>query len=366
MKILLPFKVQHELDIDSDVVFGGIESFSKRLYDAIPGVIPIQITKENRENHLTEAVLRKAILQHEPDIIITNEVDPTCSVGLQALAPNVPFISIIHEPRSRDIRFVDLGKNLTTIHKRGGHIYFVSEYQFDFHNVMCKRIHGHFLPPMTGLVVPSHSYPEWKVSNEQVYDCITVGRTDPLKDPFWLHRKLVGCSDTISAVITSDSDSMKDAQKAYRDKNAFWGHPRVVWKNMPHDRVLWTMARSKTYVSTCSVESWGITAMEALCHGLPLILLVPSMEEFHSSECIPADRFQYTKVLRSVKSGEFQDIVRNVGNISYERRVEISEMNKEKYSLENFRKGIEEMVSRRLDKSFNTVYTTTNTLENFL
>ena len=365
MKILLPFKVQHNLNIDSEVVFGGIESFSKRLYDTIPGIIPVQITKEDRDNHLTEAVLRKAIIEHDPDIIITNEVDPTCSVGLQALAPNVPFISIVHEPRSRDIRFLDLGKNLTTIHNRGGHIYFVSEYQYDFHNAMCIRLHGHSLPPATGYVIPSHSYPKWKVSDDIVYDCITVGRTDPLKDPYWLHRKLVGCPDTISAVITSDSGSMKDAQKKYRDKNDFWGHPRVVWKNMEHDRVLRTMARSKTYVSTCSFESWGITAMEALCHGLPLILLVPNMDDSHSSESIPADRFQYTKVLRTIKSGDFQDIVRNVGNISYERRVEISEINKEKYSEANFKKGIEEMIARRLDKSLQKVYNT-NTLENFI
>jgi len=366
MKILLPFKVQHNLDIDSRVVFGGIESFSKRLYDNIPGIIPVQITKEERENHLTEDVLRKAIIEHDPDIIITNEVDPTCSVGLQALAPNVPFISIVHEPRSRDIRFLNLGKNLTTIHNRGGHIYFVSEYQHDFHAVMCIRLHGHRLPPVEGYVVPSHSYPEWKVSDDIVYDCVTVGRTDPLKDPFWLHRKLVGCPDTISAVITSDSGSMKDAQKEYRDKNAFWGAPtRVVGKNMEHDKVLWHMARSRTYVSTCSVESWGITAMEALCHGLPLILTVPNMEEFHSSESIPAERFQYTKILRRIKPSDFQDVVRNVGNISYERRLEISEVNKERYSLANFRKGIEEMIAKRLDKSYRKVYNTTS-LEKFL
>ena len=53
MKILMPLaafetKESSESGINSKVVTGGIEKFSQNLYTSVPGIIPVEITKEDR------------------------------------------------------------------------------------------------------------------------------------------------------------------------------------------------------------------------------------------------------------------------------------------------------------------------------
>ena len=42
--------------------------------------------------------------------------------------------------------------------------------------------------------------------------------------------------------------------------------------DLNHVDVMKNLSKSMTYFSTCYHETWGITALEALSHGVPIIL----------------------------------------------------------------------------------------------
>ena len=77
MKILLPYSTHFEVvETDSSskgkVITGGIEKFCKDLEDNIDGIIPVSITKKDKENRQTKRVIRDAIAKHDPDMILFN------------------------------------------------------------------------------------------------------------------------------------------------------------------------------------------------------------------------------------------------------------------------------------------------------
>ena len=45
----------------------------------------------------------------------------------------------------------------------------------------------------------------------------------------------------------------------------------VEW-DIPYDKVIDNLSKFGTYFSTCNKETWGITALEALSCGVPIIL----------------------------------------------------------------------------------------------
>ena len=126
MKILLPysthFQVLKSSDTKGPVITGGIEKFCKDLEDNISGIIPVCVTKEDKDNRRTRKVIMDAIAEHDPDMILFN--NPWW--GNMMMSFNVPLICIMHEPLVRDIRMVELGTILKELNESGCHTYFVS------------------------------------------------------------------------------------------------------------------------------------------------------------------------------------------------------------------------------------------------
>ena len=77
MKILMPFsalETQNFTDnsgINSKVVTGGIEKFSQSLYNSVPGIIPVPITKIDRKHRRIKNIIARAVDKHNPDMILS-------------------------------------------------------------------------------------------------------------------------------------------------------------------------------------------------------------------------------------------------------------------------------------------------------
>jgi hypothetical protein len=267
----------------------------------------------------------------------------------------------MHEPLTRDIRMVQLGHILREMIDAGVHLYFVSKRQFQFHKEMAKRIQNVDIldEEIKGFV--SSSFCENMIfSNKSEYDCSTIGRSDISKNPFRLHRFMKN-SDMSSLIMTNDVVYKSDNQNKYVESNRHWKDPQFTLRNLPYKKVLDNLSKSKSFCSTCPEESWGITAMESLGCGVPVILLTDDSGN-HASEDIAADISHYRKLNVKSESSDFIKLVRELGQFSLLKRKEIFDLTNAKHNVYNWKKQFEDMFNKRLDDK-TTNKSSRNTLE---
>lgn len=331
----MPYLVQNGMSIHSDQIFGGVERFKKLVYENIPNVIPIEITEEDRKKRRGKAILHFEMWTNQPDIIFINDMSKT--YGSDLMRYNLPIVWLCHNGLERGIMIVDMVKRFNDFTNSGGHLYFVSQRQHEFYDSNCKRLTG---SPIKG--VKGYINSACVTGNEQVYlndrdfDAVTIGRTARNKDPFWLHRKAEG-TDLKTAVITGSNNILKNSKEQdYFDFNLRWQNPQHTFRGLTHKDTLYTMSKSGVYVSTCTFESWGITALEALSHGLPLIIVTDSSGK-HSSTAIAASDTHYKCVKKGIKPKDLEEIINDMNRISLSDRKNIATMTQEKHSLDNFK-----------------------------
>jgi glycosyltransferase involved in cell wall biosynthesis len=343
MKILVPYI--SDTDVTHRITRGGIERFTKLLYLTFPDtIVPVQITKDDRKYRRTEAVINQAILDHSPDGLINNNIAYPLHNFDRYKKFGIPLINIIHEPLVGDIRFSHLGSQLQTAIKAGAHIYFVSENQLNFHKKMYMRRERVRLPTIKGFVRTAFAA-STRPRKRLIYDAVSIGRSSGDKDPFKLHIALHG-SDLHTLVITNDQIYRSDAHNAYADANRHWYYPQETMRNLPHSDVMNNLSRGRVFVSTCTFESWGITALEALSCGLPTILLTDKSGN-HSSESIAACKTHIVKLPKSVSRIELFDHVYLLGQTPYDQRCEIAEMTQEKHSWHQWKQHISAIIDAR-------------------
>jgi glycosyltransferase involved in cell wall biosynthesis len=348
-KILLPYLSRSGNNIHSKTTVGGIEKFTKNLYEIFPDSIPVEITSEDRKAKKTKKIYLDAIHKHRPDLIIVNDIDqywlhPQIELG-------IPTIAIAHEPLVRDIRYIAWWKGMQKFIDAGGHLYFVSEYQQKFHDGHVKRITGSPLNGVKGTIHSGFADGNEVVPEKTFYDAVTIGRTDLTKNPFLLHKKLAN-SDKISCVLTNKENFQhSENQKKYWDDNLHWKDPQHTHRGLSHQDTLNVMSSAKCYVSTMPVESWGITCMEALLHGVPVILLCDKSGE-HASEVIPARDWHCKKMDKNCTPDELIEEINACKLFTYMDRLEISGATKQKHSKKKW-----------VDKWNKMVYNTTFNIE---
>lgn len=348
MKILIPHiskGQQHR--VDSDTVFGGLQMFVKNIVDVLDYDIQVlEITEEDRENSRTKKTFLDTMWYFEPDLIITNDID-RCFVN-QQINNNIPTIAIMHEPLVKDVRYLEWAKHIQKFIDAGGHLYFVSKNQQKFFEKFVHRVSGNPLTGVKGLIHSSFAYGNETVSKDINFDAATIGRTDVTKNPFILHKKLQH-TDLTSCVITNQNGhSSKEAQTKYISDNSHWDNPQYTFRGLNHKETLKLMASSHCFVSTMTSESWGITSLEALTRGLPVILLCDKTNE-HSSELIPVDTKHYRKVSKNIEENELADVIKEFSKYSYEDRIAISEATKKKHSREDWKKRLEFIIEERIN-----------------
>lgn len=337
-KILLPYLSRSGNDIHSNTIVGGIEKFTKSVYEIFPDSIPVQITPEDRKAKKTKKIYLDAVHRHSPDLIIVNDIDqywlhPQIELG-------IPTIAIAHEPLVRDIRYVAWWGGMQKFIDAGGHLYFVSEYQQEFHEGHVKRITGWPLKGVKGTINSGFANGDEEVAEKPYFDAVTIGRTDLTKNPFLLHKKLAN-TNKISCVLTNEENFQhSEAQRKYWDDNLHWKEPQYTYRGMNHQDTLKLMSTAKSYVSTMPVESWGITCMEALLHGVPVILLCDKNGK-HASEIIPAKSTHYVILDKNCTPEELAGAIKE---LTYEERIQISWETKKKHSKEKWVDKWNEMV----------------------
>ena len=335
MKILLPFKVHDDKSIFDKKVMGGLERFAQLLLkNCNHEIIPVLITKNDRKSGKTAELLRYKATTLEVDVILSNYEDEPYTTKLLSLG--IPVVWIYHSPQDGTfgrVKAVKLFKKFTDL---GGHLYFVSEQQHSVFNTLSSRILGHPVEKVIGYINPSFSEGYESVyTGESEFDVVTIGRTSYLKDPFWVHR-LLKDSTLKSAVITTGGHHLASPkEKKYYEDNLDWSDPRLVFRDLSHIDGLNLMSHGKVFISTCPLETWGISTLESLSYGLPTILLSDKTGK-HSSETIAADISHIRVLPKTIKSDILEDNIRDLMTYSYDKRLEISNMTKQKHSKEAF------------------------------
>ena len=336
MKILLPFQDPYNRPLSHQIVSGGTEQFMKSIkdnFDTIVYQLPIeQIGWPPKE--------KVEIAQNIVNLAEAYKVDVICCNFAQAIynsqhliKSNIPIMFIEHciYPIPNTIYRWNQGI------KRGHSMFLVSKWQEKKYEQMAKRTDIDVLE-ITGFLNPSYCKVRRKIV-EPEYDCGTIGRCDSKKSPFRLKTMTKG-TDIKSLVLTSKTQIEDDLP--YYEKHQDWDD--VLW-DLPYKEVMENISKCKTYFSTWDKETWGITSMEALSCGIPVILNCDKDGD-HASEIIPADKSHYKKIPRNNKSALI-DAIKNFSNVN---RKEIQEMTWEKHSLDNWKKQFADAVDKTIDK----------------
>lgn len=335
MKVLMPFIEYGKLSLDSVKTYGGLESFAKTIYKHIPDIVPVEITEHEQRCGRAKNIINMAIRFNQPEIILSNYKGNAHTVRL--LKYELPVIWIWHHGEPGHIAHIEIMKHMKEFTDCGGHLYFVSKDQHDRFNVMSRRVVGQDIK-VDGYLRPAFCGDYEYIVSERKYDALTIGRNDETKNPFWTHSKLANTGLT-SAVITGNSDS------EYAKKNTHWKLPQEVLVSLPHSDVMKTLASAGCLISTCPIESWGITTLEALSMGVPVILVTDNTGS-HASESIAADTSHFRKVNKNISSEDLAAVVRELGEFSNEKRLEIATMTRQKHSKEEWVKHITDAFRR--------------------
>lgn len=333
-KVLMPYLMQNGLGINSDKIFGGIERFKKLVYENVPNVVPAEITEEQRKKRTGKGNLHFEIWSNQPDVIFIN--DASKIYGSDLIRYNLPTVWLCHEPLERTMKNVEMLKAFEKFTNSGGHLYFVSQRQHEFFDAQSKRILGHTINNVKGYINSSCcSGTEQVYPLDREFDAVTIGRTIRSKDPFWLHRKTQN-TNLKTAVITGANNILKNPkEKDYFEFNLKWQEPQYTFRGLSHSDTLNTMSKGGILVSTWPLESWGITALEALSHGLPVLMITDTTNK-HASQQIAASDTHYRCIRRGISSKELEKIINEMNEISLTDRQNIAKMTQEKHSLEKF------------------------------
>ena len=140
-------------------------------------------------------------------------------------------------------------------------------------------------------------------------------------------------------IISGKYQSEND--KKYYEKNKELDN--VKW-DIEYNKVIDHLSKFRTYFSTCNHETWGITALEALSCGVPLILN-GYKDGTHASQMIAADKNHY-KVIPTDDKEELIKAIKSFDNVD---RKEIQEMTLEKHSEEKWKSAFANAVDKTID-----------------
>ena len=335
MKILLPFQDPYNHALTHPIVSGGTEMFCKSIYDNFNTTVH-QVPYESIDYSMKDKKkISQDIINHAEnigaDVIISNFAQ-AIYCGSEIIKSHIPIMideHCVYPMASCITRWNNAIDN-------GHSVFWVSKWQEKKYKKMSERTNQRVVP-ITGYVNPSYCKQKPQI-NETEYDCGTIGRCDSGKNPFKLKHMTKG-RDVSSLVITSSTQLKKDIP--YYNKNKDWDD--VVW-NEPYDKVIDNIAKCNTYFSTWNGETWGITAMEALSCGVPVILNCDNDGD-HASEIIPAHKGHYKMIPNNDKDALYDAIK----SFDVDRK-EVQEMTWEKHSIDGWKLQFADAVNRTIDK----------------
>lgn len=335
MKILLPFQDPYNRPLSHKVVSGGTEQFMKSIknnFDTVVYQIPIeQINWPQKEKvEISQNIINLAE-SYEVDVIVSNFAQAVYN-SQTLIKSKIPIMFVEHcvYPIPNTIYRWNQGID------KGHSMFLVSKWQEKKYREMSERTNIRVLP-ISGYIIPSYCKVKPKLV-EQEYDCGTIGRCDNGKAPFKL-KSMTKNKGIKSLVITSQTQRPED--KKYYERNKDWKD--VVW-DLPYKEVIDNISKCKTYFSTWDKETWGITSMEALSCGIPVILN-SDKDGNHASEIIPADNSHYVKIPKDDKDA----LVKAIKSFDNVDRKSIREMTYEKYNKKSWIKQFSNCVDQTIE-----------------
>jgi glycosyltransferase involved in cell wall biosynthesis len=330
MKILLPYLSYNNHTLDDKKVIGGIEMFAKHIYDNIEETIPFYYTNEDRKKRLVTKKCIESINMHNPDVLVVNYDTATLTTRVQEVL-DIPIVWIIHI-RGGAISSLSLVEKMHSFVENGGVLCMVSEHQYHSYNKISLRNHLKNIP-IFSFINSSFCLGNEIVSNKQLYEAITISRISKYKDTFWLFNKLPHNERNIALLTNEVDDFLYGENLKYYEKNKHFEKTHKIFKNFTHQKTMNILSQSKCYVSTCQNETWGITALEALSRGVPLILGTDGTNT-HASENIAADASHYVKIKKTAKREDLLNAIDKLSTLTYNERISMSEQTKIKHSKE--------------------------------
>lgn len=349
MKILTPFFMTDHNNLDSKHVSGGIERFIQLVYQTFSDeIIPFYYTDNDRKQRQVTPKLIDAIAKHNPDLLFINFDSPTLLANIWDHY-NVPMLWLYHNAAGGIGKLGHVRMMKTFVEEKGGTLAMVSPWQFNTMDLLSKRINGGPLEMNGGFINPAFVSGNETVFRDIEHDVVTISRMDRTKEPYLAHKYAKEC-DLSSLLITTTTNLVKTKDIDYYEKNKIlYSDKQATIENIPYTDVMKNLSKCGLYFSTCPSETWGITALEAFSHGLPVIMSTKS-NMGHASEYIAADPSHYRILSSKSKLDDFKEASNVLLKYGYDQRSEISELTKEKHSKEKWKTALSDLFLQTIER----------------
>lgn len=340
-------------NITDEVITGGVEIFIKRISEHYDNVKVISLwqsrevtAKERKENN--EHILKEA-LDFNADVIMTNWLFSSVS-GQHMMSSPIPIIHVEHSCGA----MMSAVNSLHRIKRNGHSVFLVNPYQKNYYDAYAERLHTKPVD-FDGYVEPAFLIGEKPKPNENPeFDCGTIGRADPLKMPYKLKSMLKDTDFKTLLMTNSDVGSNSKESYNYYQKNKHWDDCLY---NLPYHEVMKNLQKCRTYFMTCAVETFGITGLEALSYGIPLIINTRMSENrgpikrqnfkkpLHASDLWAIDPSHSTNIMQNSKE-ELIDAINKYEDID---RQEIIDMTWDKYTIKRWKQILDNAIDKTIE-----------------
>ena len=339
MRILLPYSNAHGRKFDDPVITGGIEKFCHSIYETFDDVKVIEIEdvtniKENVE------LIKKSALEYNADVVISNWTQASFC-GMKIMDCPIPILYVCHGNHgmiSTLNRFYKLKENKHSV-------FFVSEYQSLFYNQMAKRTKCEFID-IDGYINSGYVRGDKPKLVDWEYEICTIGRCDPSEKRPFLLKKLLKDTDIKTLVMTNRIEEGRPEYEYYQRNKDTSG---TLW-DLEYKDVMNNLSKSMTFFQTFWQESYGLTTLEALSRGVPVIL--NTRYDYHAAETIQSKYFwsfwkqnHCTKIPINDKDA----LVSAINSYRDIDRKEIQDMTWEKHSHQKWKTCFENAIDKTIE-----------------
>lgn len=338
MRILVPFMNPTNTLPGEGALSGGIEKFIIQIQETFDDVkiiqLPFVLTKMNSKKY-TDIILKNA-RDFDVDIIISNHCKGWC-MGPYLQKGEFPIMAINHAAPEFPFMVRSCSRWFGGLNLNNHSLYFVSKYQKTrWLNFRTKK---YLLPfEIDGFINSSYcSGDKPKINKNIQWDTGTIGRCNKDKAVFKVHTLLEN-TNFKGLVLTSKpfGYDMSYYKKHKNYKNTLMG--------LPHNEVMKNLSSFATFFSTWFNETFGIVSLEALSHGVPIIL--NSKEYGHASETIPKSKRHY----KCIQWNNKEELVSAIKDLKKVDRKEIQDMTWDKHSHEKWKRHFENCIDKTIDK----------------
>jgi len=370
MKILMPIddaSFYGTIPVDNvlynpQIILGGIERMSSLLcntvFDDIT-IIPCITTIVDRLNKSRAKLVKQSIDFHKPDLILLHYPWKYTATLKNS---KIPIIAFIHDDYSGKscggiTMYTGLKKSLEML-QDGHHIAFLGEHQLSCY---INHIHNKIDPNYLVNIEQTHIFRPAYCTNttfnsQRIYDVMNVSRIQRIKNAFAPHEFVF--DTTFTSLISTkrlpsrENDNLGKQNAKYENDNL-----NIKWKSYPNCITILNntseenfeyLRQAKTFMVAWTREPWGITALEALSCGVPLVVLTDE-SGINASDEIVADKSHSIKIVKTKDCKEqVINAIEVLSQYSTEKRLEIAKMTMERHSLDAWKRMFCDMFDKRM------------------